>query len=206
MALWSVEFITTLLLGEVVLLLIPFLVQSTFSLSLELCFIEQPEGELCHRTDPCENQPLIFSWLWVSLQLPQLCVLLWFTLWPHGTVVKWAGVSSLGERERDVVIVKGRFKGKVPSLSLDCLFIRQHGVCDSANNVNNQQPGRKGGEQVLFAWSGPWADLQQSLVISYCWHSFGNRGTEISGQEEWWQGDECQGLLWCREDKLRNVR
>lgn len=66
---------------------------------------------------------------------------------------KRAAVSSLGERKhaRDVAIVKGRFKGKIPSVPLDCLFARQHGVCDSANNVDNQQPGQKGGEQVLLA-------------------------------------------------------
>lgn len=108
-------------------------------------------------------------------------------------------------KERDVVIiVKGRFKGKVPSSPPDCLFVRQHGQCDSANNVDNQQPGQKGGELVLSSRSLSWSAAKPCNQL--CWHDFGgDRGTGISGQEECWQ-DECQGLLCIGEDKLRKTR
>lgn len=84
---------------------------------LSYCFIEQPEGELRHRTQVktkssfSAESGLVFSCLWCvtcpGLLAPQCC-------WEVGRV------SSLRERERGGVDVKGMFEGKVSSSALDC--------------------------------------------------------------------------------------
>jgi len=99
------------------------------------------------RISPSLSAGLIFSCPWLR-------DLLRFTLWPHGAAgTQWAAASSPGDTEGESGVVKGRLQGKVPSLSPDSLFGRQPGVCDSANNVGNQQPGQKAGEEVFLVWS-----------------------------------------------------